>query len=130
MSKQHVITSQHHTGNRGSLRAYTIGFIVSIVLTLAAYILVKEFAGAISYGFLLFAIISLAVAQLLVQLQFFIHLGTESKPRWNKLMFIFMLIILLIVVVGSLWIMNNLHYNMMAPSEMEAHIMEEEGIRR
>jgi cytochrome o ubiquinol oxidase operon protein cyoD len=130
MNKHRVITSQHRTGNRGSLQNYTIGFTLSIVLTLAAYILVRYRPDALSYGFLVFSVVGLAIAQLFVQLQFFIHLGHESKPRWNKLVFIFMLLVLLIIVVGSLWIMSNLHYNVMSPHETETYIQEEEGIKR
>lgn len=130
MSKQPAISAQHRTGNRGSLQSYTIGFLASIVLTLSAYVVVTQSAVTLSYRFLVIAIIGLAVTQLLVQLQFFIHLGHESKPHWNKLMFLFMLLILLIVVIGSLWIMSNLHYNTMSPGETETYIMKEEGINR
>ena len=58
------------------------------------------------------AIIFLAVVQLVVQLVFFLHLGRERQPRWNLLAFAFMAIVLLILVLGSLWIMNNLNYHM------------------
>lgn len=129
MSKQSVISSQHKTGNRASVTTYSIGFALSIVLTLAAYLLVRHSASMLSYGVLVFAILTLAVVQLLIQLQFFIHLGHESKPRWNKLIFLFMLLVVLIVVVGSLWIMSNLNYHTMTPEDTETFIMQDEGIK-
>lgn len=130
MIKQNIITSQHRSGSRGTLKSYATGFILSILLTLGAYYLVNNQASNISYGLLISIIGVLAIAQLAVQLQFFIHLGNESKPRWNKIIFLFMLLIVLIVVVGSLWIMNNLHYNTTTPNETETYIFEEEGITR
>ena len=43
--------------------------------------------------------------------------------------FLFMMLIVVIVVIGSLWIMTNLDYNMM-PDEVETYILEEEGFTR
>lgn len=126
MSKQTIITSRHMTGKRGSATTYSIGFGLSIILTLVAYFLVQQ--SAAPYRFLVIIVMVLAVVQLAVQLQFFIHLGHESKPRWNKLIFIFMAIIVLIVVLGSLWIMSNLHYNGMSSHETEKYIIEDERI--
>lgn len=59
----------------------------------------------------------LAFGQFVVQLVYFLHLGTEQKPRWKLLVFWFMIVVVLIVVVGSLWIMYNLNYNMIMPPE-------------
>jgi cytochrome o ubiquinol oxidase operon protein cyoD len=130
MSKQAVIASRHRSGGRGSLQTYVIGFGISIVLTLLAYALVTQSTYTLSKGFVIATIMILAITQLIVQLQFFIHLGNESKPRWNKLMFIFMVIVVFIVVAGTLWIMNNLNYHVMSPSETNTYIMEDEGISR
>jgi len=98
----------------GTLKSYWLGFILSIGLTLAAYwaVVGKLIAGKILIGTLL----ALALAQTVVQLVLFLHLGQESKPRWNLLVFLFMLSVLLILVFGSLWIMYHLNYNMM-PTE-------------
>ncbi len=92
-------------------KSYVWAFILSIVLTLAAYFFVVE--KVFSPGVLLGVIIGLGVVQAFVQLVLFLHLGREGKPHWNTLTFLFMLSILLIVVIGSLWIMNHLEYNMM-----------------
>ena len=47
----------------------------------------------------------------LIQLVFFLHLGMESKPHWNTIAFLFMALVMLVVIGGSLWIMYNLNYN-------------------
>lgn len=92
-------------------KSYVWAFILSIVLTLAAYFFVVE--KVFSPGILLGVIIGLGVVQAFIQLVLFLHLGREGKPHWNTITFLFMLSILLIVVIGSLWIMNHLEYNMM-----------------
>lgn len=114
---------------QGTLFTYIAGFILSVGLTIAAYLLVTKH---VYEGWtLIYALVGLAVVQLFVQMFFFLHLGQEPKPRWNLGSFLFMLLVLLIIVVGSLWIMHNLNYNMMmSPDEMNKYVQEEEGIYR
>ena len=95
--------------SRGNLRTYVIGFALSIVLTLIAYALVVNEVW--SSNVLIAVIIGLAIVQLFVQLVFFLHLGRESKPRWNLIVLTFAVIVVVIVVLGSLWIMQNLNYS-------------------
>lgn len=95
----------------GAFRSYLIGFLLSILLTLVAYFMVVE--HAFSHRILVFTTIGLGIVQMFIQLLFFLHLGQESKPYWNCQLFFFMLTILVILVVGSLWIMQNLNYNVM-----------------
>ena len=110
----------------GTLKTYTAGFALSIILTLIPFaILINHWIHGWAVVFTLFGF---AVAQLLVQLQFFIHLGHETGPRWNMMMFLSMLLVVLIVVIGSLWIMDNLDYHMMSPDQTEEYIQNEEGI--
>jgi cytochrome o ubiquinol oxidase operon protein cyoD len=112
---------------RGTLRTYITGFILSVALTLAAYMLVVN--HSLGSLWLTAAIVALAILQLGVQLFFFLHLGRESKPRWNLTVFSFALIVVLILVFGSLWIMNNLNYNMMTPTQTDQSIIKDEGVQ-
>ena len=111
-----------------SIRPYLVGFALSVGLTLAAYSFVngRWLAGWAA----VFAIVILAIAQLTVQLIYFLHLGRESKPRWNLMILSFAAIVVVIVVFGSLWIMNNQNYHMMSPAETDKGIIEDEGIRK
>jgi cytochrome o ubiquinol oxidase operon protein cyoD len=105
----------------GSFTAYTTGFILSIILTIGAYLAVTE--NLLSGNVLISAIIGLAILQLFVQMFFFLHLGRESKPKWNLVAFTFMVMVVLIIVVGSLWIMRNLDYhNHMTTSEQDSYM--------
>lgn len=104
-------THDTYERTQGSYRSYIIGFILSIVLTLLAYFLV---VGHHFTGFtLVLILIGLSVLQVLVQLRFFLHLGEESKPYWNILTFLFTVLVIGILVLGTLWIMYELNYRMM-----------------
>ena len=99
-----------------TLARYTIGFVLSLLLTFAAYLYVVLGANG---AWLLPLLGVLALTQMVVQLIFFLHLGDEVGPRYKLWSFVFMLIILATVVGGSLWIMVNLNYNMMSMSPSE-----------
>ncbi|OPA79238.1 cytochrome o ubiquinol oxidase subunit IV [Paenibacillus selenitireducens] len=104
--------AQHETAHEeshGSLKTYSIGFLCSIVLTIIpiAIVLGGWFDGMVSKVVLMGA----AALQFIVQLIFFMHLREEQKPRYNLMALILGIVILLIIVVGSMWIML---YNMVA----------------
>lgn len=100
----------------GTLKSYAIGFAVSLLLTTAAFLLV--ITKVLTGNSLIYTIALLAVVQAAFQLLFFLHVGQEAKPRWETFAFCFMFVILLIIVIGSLWIMNDLN-NRMMPSMAE-----------
>jgi cytochrome o ubiquinol oxidase operon protein cyoD len=105
--------NSHEEHPEGNVKKYVIGFLLSLVLTLVSYFSV--FYHLLSPAFLLYTILFLALVQTVIQLALFLHLGEESKPHRNLLTFLFMLSILIIVVWGSIWIMDHLNYNMMMP---------------
>lgn len=95
----------------GSYRAYAIGFMSSIILTILSFLMVS--LKLLEGKALMVAITCLALIQAVFQLRFFLHVGEEPKPRWESLTFFFMLTILLIVALGTLWIMFDLNDRMM-----------------
>ena len=101
--------------------SYTIGFVLSLICTFAAYFVVVN--KLVSMKLVIPVIVGLALVQLFAQLYFFLHLGDEKGPRWNLMSFGFMAMVVIIVVAGSLWIMNNLnHHNYMTPAETETYM--------
>lgn len=116
--ENNTVPRQHKA--QDMLLSYVLGFVLSVILTLDAYLLVVS--NALSGGALVAAVVGLALVQLVVQLLFFLHIDRGPGARWNIAMFLFMLLVVFIVVGGSLWIMNNLDYNMM-PSEMEEYML-------
>ena len=105
-----------------TITRYTIGFVLSLLLSLAAYYYVV--LGG-SETWLLPVLGALALIQMTVQLIFFLHLGEEVRPRYRLASFGFMLLVLTIVVVGSLWVMVHLNNNMMdmTPDEKTNYMM-------
>lgn len=96
--------------NLKTLKSYLIGFAGSIILTLIAFYLS---AAHILTGNLLYTVlIILAVIQLFVQSTFFLRLNASPEGRWDLMPFLFTCLVLLVIVIGSLWIMNNLNYFM------------------
>lgn len=125
MSAKEILVSQHSNEDI-RLRAYVTGFISSVALTLAAYLLVVN--QSLDRSKLIAAIIGLALVQFTVQLIYFLHLGSERKPRWKFLVFSFMVSIVLILVIGSIWIMDNLNYHMHTGHELNHYMTTEEGL--
>lgn len=96
----------------GTLKSYMIGFLASFLLTAISFSLV--ITRLFSEQILIYTIIGLAIVQAIAQLLFFLHIGQEeAKPRWASIVFCFTVLILLIVVIGSLWIMYDLNDRMM-----------------
>lgn len=100
----------------GTLRSYLIGFAACILLTATSFSLI--IARPFPEWILVHAVIVLALAQAILQLRFFLHLGQEDKPQWETIVFYFMVLVLLIIVLGSLWIMFDLNERVMS------HMME------
>jgi len=102
-----------HSGeSHGSLGSYTAGFILSVLLTAAAFGLILT--GAVTGHNALLAIAALAFVQIIVHLVFFLHMNTSSAQRWNVMAFGFTVLTVVILIVGSLWIMHNVSMNMMS----------------
>lgn len=100
-----------HHGWNTSIKPLILGFIFSIIFALGAYRIITH--SHLKHDWLLFTVVGLGVLQIIAQLVFFLHLGLESKPRWNIAMFIYTILLVLALVGGSIWIMINLNYNLM-----------------
>lgn len=121
------ITSGRIEASHGSTRSYTIGFLGSIILTITAFVLVEN--HTFSKWVIIWFIASLAFIQFLVQLIFFMHLGKEPKPRWKLMVFLFMVGVVGILVIGSLWIMSNLNYRMIdSPHAVNQYLNNQDGL--
>lgn len=106
-----------------TLAKYITGFVLSLALTIVAYALVTT-GGLFESTSLLIVLGVLALVQMIVQLVLFLHVTDEEGPRYRLFTFGFMATILLIIVVGSLWIMHHLNYNMMqmSPNEKDEYM--------
>lgn len=119
--------SAHKDSNdeHGTIRSYIIGFLLSLVFTFIPYYMVVNHTASDSV--LWASILFIAILQMLIQIFFFLHLGRGPKPLYNVAFFVATVGIVLVVVGGSVFIMNNLHYNM-SPSEASKKLVNDEAI--
>ena len=104
------MSSETHTTHKrehGTVRSYVIGFILSLVFTIIPYYLVVE--KVVSGKVLLGTILGFGLLQMIVQVVFFLHLGREKKPYWQRYFLVGTIGGILVVVGGSIWIMSHLH---------------------
>ncbi len=118
-------TTPHNIAEHKTMTSYVVGFMLSLVFTVVPYYLVvnRIFTGMT----LLITILGFAMAQLVVQVVFFLHIGRGSKPKWNLYFFVATFSAILVVVGGSIIIINNLHHNL-ATSDQTRRIIDSEGI--
>ena len=114
---------EKNTHAHGSVQGYILGFGRSVLLTLAAYFAVTE--GWFNGWALVTVVILLALTQFFVQVELFLHIGNERKPRWNLMAFVFMIVTVATIVLGSIWIMANLNYNMMSPEQVDTYMLKQ-----
>jgi len=103
-------TASPHASH-GSLKGYVTGMVLSLALTLASF--GAAMTDVVPRGYGLAAIVVLCVAQLVVQLVYFLHLGTARDQRSNVGIFVCTGFLIAVIVGLSLWVMHNANANMM-----------------
>ena len=100
---------------------YTIGLLVAFILTATSFWVANTsllWPPGVPLGLAV-----LAIAQMGVHLVFFLHITSGPDNTNNVLALAYGVLIVVLVVVGSLWIMSNLNDNMMPPAElMDLHM--------
>jgi cytochrome o ubiquinol oxidase operon protein cyoD len=94
----------------GTMKDYAVGFILSVILTAAAFGVVMT--HALPPQATVYTIAGLAAVQVVVHLMCFLHLNTSSAQRWNVTAMAFAVVVVVILIIGSLWIMHNMATNM------------------
>ena len=95
-----------------TLKGYTIGFVLSVILTVIPFWLVmgKVFDSS---GTTALVILGFAAVQIVVHMIYFLHMNTRVEGGWSMLALIFTLVLVVITLAGSLWVMYHLNHNMM-----------------
>lgn len=100
---------------------YTTGFLVAVLLTATSFWVANTsllWGPGVGLG-----LIVLAIAQMGIHLVFFLHITTGPDNTNNVLALAFGILIVFFVIAGSLWIMANLHDNLMpTPELMNLHL--------
>ncbi len=107
-------------------RTYVIGFLVSLLLTLGAFALAEY--HILPPNLFVFAILVFASAQFIVQVLSFLHVSGEQSSFDKLLVLLTAAILILILVLGSMWIMADLDGRMMLEDEqVEQYMTRQQG---
>ncbi|MBB3963035.1 MULTISPECIES: cytochrome o ubiquinol oxidase subunit IV [Rhizobium] len=104
-----------HQAGHASLKGYLTGFVLSLILTAIPFWLVM--GNVLESKPLTIALIMIfGGIQMVVHMIYFLHMNSRSEGGWTMMALIFTIVILVIVLVGSLWVMYHLNANMMPMS--------------
>ncbi|GGP21911.1 cytochrome o ubiquinol oxidase subunit IV [Silvimonas iriomotensis] len=98
-SHQHAAAADH-----GSYVDYLVGFVLSVILTVIPFWMVMS--KSFSRQGTMIGIAVFAVAQVIVQLKYFLHLDFTKEGRINTLAFLFTALIIVMLVGLSIWIIT------------------------
>jgi len=101
---------------REGIARYVIGFVLASALTVASFYVL--YTSLIWGPGIPVALVVLAIAQIGVHLVFFLHITTAPDNTNNVLALAFGVLIVALVMVGSLWIMDNLNDRLMPLDQM------------
>ncbi len=111
MSNHCQAAHSEHPKGQHKLKMYLVGFVLSIILTLIAFVIVEK--QLLSEYFRYLSVGLLAFIQAFIQVFYFVRSNTSRADGvWNVLAFLFSIFVIIILVGGSMWIMYNLNYNM------------------
>lgn len=95
-----------------SAKEYVTGFLLSLVLTAIPFWLVMAKVLP-TPGITALVIVAFAMVQVVVHMVYFLHMNPKSEGGWNLLALIFTAVLLVIVLIGTLWVMHHMNSNMM-----------------
>lgn len=98
------------TGSSGRWPTHLIGFVVAAGLTVASFGMATS--RILTPASLIAALVVLAIGQMIVHLIFFLHITASPRHQTNILALLLTLLIIVLVVIGSVWIMSALNHNM------------------
>ena len=113
----HAAHGAHGAAHGATHKQYVVGFLLAVVLTAIPFGLVMTHSVAGSP----LLIAGFAVAQILVHVLYFLHVNASEGQRWNLMALIYTAIVVVIILGGSIWIMNHLYLNMM-PGMMHGRV--------
>lgn len=107
------------------LYKYIFGFVAALTLSFVSFMAATGKLVGSSVGTMAI-LLALAVVQLIVQLVCFLHLGFTHRSKDRTITFIFAITMMLVIVIGSLWIMKNLDYRMgMSSDAMNQYMLQQ-----
>ena len=94
-----------------AIRGYLVGLVLATLLTCVSFYIAQS--TLVWQPSIPIALSVLALAQMGVHLVFFLHITSGRDSLNNVMALAFGLLIVVLLVIGSLWIMTNLDHNAM-----------------
>ncbi len=101
---------RHAEMHRRERRRYVIGYGGSLLLTLAVFFIAYQWGIETPGVYLTIGLMGLA--QLIVQLVYFLHIDRRRSSREDLDLVLFSTLVLLIIILGTVWILGNLAIRM------------------
>lgn len=97
----------HHVA---TFKGYMTGFVLSVILTAIPFALVM---GDMldNKNLLILLLLVFGGIQIVVHVVYFLHMDAKAEQGWTLMSFIFTGALLVIMLVGSIWIMSHLKSN-------------------
>lgn len=95
---------------------YIRGFLFALALTITAFGIGHIYGATTPRVYL--AIGVLGLLQLIVQLAYFLHIDRRRDSREDLDLILFSTLVLLIIIVGTVWILGDLHIRMHMDMQM------------
>ena len=96
--------------HRRERRRYVVGYGGSLLLTLAMFGVAQVFGIETTGVYLTIGLLGLA--QLIFQLVYFLHIDRRRSSREDLDLVLFSTLVLLIIILGTVWILGNLSVRM------------------
>jgi len=113
---QYADTAPGDQGEAGGVWSYLVGLGLATLLTIVSFLVART--TLVWEPSIPVALAVLAVAQMGIHLVFFIHITSGPDNVNNVMALAFGVLIVLLVIVGSLWIMANMNGNMAAMNQV------------
>jgi len=100
----------------GAVESYLLGLGLATLLTAVSFFVAGTtlvWAPSIPV-----ALVVLAIAQMGVHLVFFLHITTGPDNTNNVMALAFGVLIVLVLIVGTIWVMTTMNHNMMPMNQM------------
>ncbi len=94
-----------------TLSSYLTGYVIALVLTAIPFAF--AWAGWFSVRTTLLVVALTAIIQVVVHLVYFLHINYRTTAKENLLALAFAGVLIFLMIGGTLWIMFDLHYQMM-----------------
>ncbi len=103
--------SESSDDQRQEIRGYTVGYVLALALTIAAYAAVQwpGFGPSATIAI----IFGLALVQTIVHFRFFLHISLKKSRRDDLHLILFSALVIILMVSGTLVILLNLRHRMM-----------------